>query len=371
MGVCRIKIRSISFQIQSKNVRRSISLNFPKKQKRRPPVYPNLNALSSTQCPSLTNIPPRRDSKDSLDSRYDSQRSRNVDCRIEVQLRGSKEEVFESEPTTCSKVCRILRIVFVVASLVLAVADLSTDWWAVSDYIKYDNGDLTIALTFFTAVSSILFLFEVYNGYVALKALCAGAQDLFAEVEVWREVVSFALLMIEDFPVTAIMYAAFRWGNCHLYIQIFEDTFLARLSLLASFGSALLKGLLSLKYCLQVILKEDYTPWKKRKRRKHSDVLEPDPNRWKFRQSGAYSRSRSRPRLSRQKSMTWQDRCFCCSCVRCRPLRFIVNVVVCVFTAYVGFTFYKQDIMDRRPECAHLLDNYNSRQISSNSSLGL
>ncbi|ELU09228.1 hypothetical protein CAPTEDRAFT_200704 [Capitella teleta] len=335
-------------------VSRSVSLNIPRKKSR--PVHPNIYALkSSNQRPSLPNIPPRRDSKDFLDQ---GRGSRNGSCdskpaaTVDFDVEGGQGAV---EGGPWSRVWRVLRVLFVLTSLVLAVFDLATDWWVVNDYVTLDGGGMTIALIFFTGVSTFLFLVEVYNGIAALKVLSGlGTGDL-AEVELWREVLSLALLLAEDFPVTVIMYVAFRWGNCRLYIQIFEDTIIARLSLFAAFGSSLWKGLLSVKYCIQVVAKEDYVPWRKRKRRKRSVALEPDSDMWKFRQSGAYSRSRSRPRLNRHVSMTWQDRCFCCSCVRCRPLRLLVNIIVCIFTAYVCLTFAQRDIMDRRPECAHLV----------------
>jgi hypothetical protein len=339
----------------SGKVYRSKSLNLPKKSKARA-QYPHLYALDSTQRPSLPAIPVRRDSQDSLDVRQPSKKSRNGNVDFCADVESNHEENPEANTCSarCSRVWRVLRVLFLVASLVTAVCDIVTDWWAVTDYITYDGEQLTIALTFFTSVSTLLFVVEMYNGITALRIISLGLGDL-AEIDLWREVLSLTLLMMEDFPVTVIMYAAFRWGNCPLYIRIFEDTFLARLSLLAAFGSSLFKGLLSLKYCVQVVAKEDYTPWRKRKRRKHSDVLESGSDIWKFRQSGLYSRSRSRPSLSRQKSMTWQDRCFCCSCVRCRPLRFIVNITVCAFTAWVCLTFIRQDIHVRRPECAHLV----------------
>lgn len=322
-------------------VSRSVSFNIPTKSKRRPSPY----ELYGKSQPDLDQW---------LQSQYDLRKqsvasvSSSQNGSVTLDIEGTHHE----ENTRCQRIWGIIRLFLVILSLVLAIFDMGTDWWAVRDYITFDGGDLTIAMTFFTSLSTLLFLMELYNGIFALRVLGCGRGDV-ESVELWREVLSLTLLLMEDFPNTVIMYAAFRWGNCDLYIQIFEDTFIARVSLLAAFISSLWKGLLSLKYCFQVIAKEDYTPWRKKRRRKHSAVLEPDTNKWKFRQSGTHSRSRSRPRpsMSRSVSMTWQDRCFCCSCVRCRPLRLIVNILVCVFTAYVFLAFIRQNINERRPDC--------------------
>ena len=269
--------------------------------------------------------------------------------------------VYEGENpmvSRCAAAWRIVKVTFVSLSLLLAVLDLGTDWWAVKDYIDVDDGgSLTIALTFFTCCATLLFVMEVYNGVMGLRlyGMHKGYAD---EVELWREVLSFGLLVLEDLPVTVIMYVAFRWGSCPLYVYIFEDSKVGRLTLLASFISSLLKGALSLKYCLQVVLKENYSPWTQRKRRKQRCSI-PEPSSLSmFRQSGTHSRSTSRPRPSRQVSMTWQDRLFCCSCVRCRPLRILLNTLVCIFTAYVCFTVNRQDMTQRRPECSHLISDH-------------
>ena len=253
----------------------------------------------------------------------------------------------------CATAWRFYKLLFVSVSLVLAIFDLGADWWAVKDFFKFDGGSLTIALTFFISCSTVLFSMEVYNGVVSVRVygFQRGDRD---KVELWREFLSLGLLLLEDLPVTLIMFIAFNSGNCKLYVRIFEDSNVARIALLAAFISSLWKGVLSLKYCLQVIFKENYTPWKKKGQRRRRLTQPSSDADYQFRQSGLYSRTRSRPRPSRQVSMTWQDRLFCCACVRCRPLRIVINIVVCFFTGYVFLQFVKHGIEHRRPDCRTL-----------------
>ncbi|ELU17187.1 hypothetical protein CAPTEDRAFT_226818 [Capitella teleta] len=305
------------------------------------------NRIAETPNPQLRALLDKRTRPDGEPLPVNGQHRDATDCELALHT-GQPEHRDVPERESCATVAwRWYKLIFVSLSLLLAIFDLVADWLAVKDFLIYDGGNLAIALTFFISCSTILFFMEVYNGVLSVRVygFKKGNRD---KVELWREALSFSLLLLEDLPVTMIMYTAFRGKNCKLYQRIFEDSKVARTALLAAFISAIWKGVLSLKYCLQVVCKENYTPWKKKDsnaqpaRRRRSSLPAPSIQR---------PNARSRPRPARQISLTWEDRMFCCACVRCRPLRILVNTLVCLFTAYVFLTFVREDNIGSKPEC--------------------
>ena len=67
----------------------------------------------------------------------------------------------------------------------------------------------------------------------------------------WQEVISFLILVLEDFPTALIIYLAFEKGNCEVFTRIYKDTFAAQLALISGFVSVVWKGFVSLRYAFR------------------------------------------------------------------------------------------------------------------------
>ena len=174
--------------------------------------------------------------------------------------------------------CGVLRLTIVVVVLGVAIFDLTADWLLFSKFQRYAKGETTTnALLGFLCVSSLLFLLEVRNAVYAVrlfnKHLLADmdgwedgeveegeenkrptadidSSDEVRSLNSWQETVSFLLLAWEDLPTTIILFIAFSSDNCELFRELFEEGFIANLSLLGTFVSAGFKLLLSFFFCI-------------------------------------------------------------------------------------------------------------------------
>ena len=195
-------------------------------------------------------------------------------------------------------------LLFTCIALLLAIFDIGSDWYALSQFVGYKTSKTddqqTIALGVICAVSTILFGFEIYTSVRAIRIL-RNALSTDTEIdpkeektlEYWREMVTFFQLIIEDFPITIIMYIVFRHSSCGLFHEIFEDGFVGNLVLLAAFLSSLWKAVSTFGYCC----------------------------------CGGY------------KNIRCSRKC-CCCCCRC--MRGVIAILLMGFSAYLFFTFNRE-----------------------------
>ena len=232
-----------------------------------------------------------------------------------------------------SKLCIYIGVGLAFITVAVVIFDLITDWIALGDCIRYDGGKMTVALGIFCVIDTVLFAFEIRNGVVtyrlAQRQMAALDRDKNDEssmepgnqqgrivvhteddpeetrLELWKEVLSFLLLVLEDIPVTVIIYVVFRSGPCPLYTRLFRQSFTAYLSLLGSIISAVWKALMAFVYCCRLC-------------------------RCQFRHVKGVCAH------------------LCCCC--CRLMRPMVAFVLLGFTAYL-YSTYSEDDGNPRPEC--------------------
>ena len=147
-----------------------------------------------------------------------------------------------------------IRLAIAAITLAIAIFDVFSDWLAFGKFVRLEGGDLTTALGIFCVISSLLFIFEVWNCVTAIN-LYRRIDQISAndprqlKLDRWQETVSFLLMILEDIPTTIILYTAFIGGSCDLFFGLFEESNIANIALLGSFVSSLWKLLLSFRYC--------------------------------------------------------------------------------------------------------------------------
>ena len=160
--------------------------------------------------------------------------------------------------------------IFRTITVILSIWDLVTDWQVMFQFSSV-SGDcaLTIAISVFCGIATILFFVEVSfiikSFYLSWRKQknkqyrsCAKSNDIEMSAESnqvpsmskdkedekdekmdrnW-EIISFLILLLEDLPVTVILYFTLKESSCSLFLEIYEKSIRTRLSLIAALVSA-------------------------------------------------------------------------------------------------------------------------------------